>query len=60
MSFRIDDLSMRNILVVSLSYNFYASTERFYCLPLNAIEFNGVDTKGFLRKFVVLMYLLIF
>ena len=51
MSYRIDDLSMTNILVVPSRRNFYAPIERFNCLSLKAIEFNGVDTNGFLKKF---------
>ena len=30
--------------------------EYFYWLPLKSIEINGVDTTGFLKIFVVLMY----
>ena len=32
-------------------------TECIYWLPLNATEFNGVDTTGFLKNFVLFMYL---
>ena len=34
--------------------------ERIYWLPLKAIDFNGVDTKSFLKVFEVLMYMFIF
>ena len=47
-------------LVVPSRYNPYALIQRSICLSLKAIEFNGVDTTGFLRNFVVLMYLFIF
>ena len=60
MSYRIDDMSMTSIFVVPLRRNSYAPSDRFFCLSLKAIEFNGVDTTGFLRNFVVLMYLFIF
>ena len=60
MSYRIDDLSMANILVVPSRHNSCAPIERFDCLSLKAIESNGVDTTGFLRIFVFLMYLFIF
>ena len=60
MSYRIDGFSMTNILVLPLTHSSYASIERFYCLFLKAIEFNGVATNGFLRIFVVLMYLFMF
>ena len=53
MSYRIDDRSMTKILVNPPEHNYYAPIERFYCLSLKAIEFNGVDTTGFLRNFVV-------
>ena len=56
MSYCIDDKSMTNIFVVPSNYNSYAPIERLYCLSLKAIELNGVDTRGFLRNFVVLMY----
>ena len=51
---------MTNIIVVLRRHNSYATIERFYCLSLKAIEFNGVDINGFLMNFVVLMYLFIF
>ena len=51
---------MTNIFVVPSRHNSYAPIESFYCLSLKEIEFNGVDTTGFLRSFVVLMYLFIF
>ena len=60
MSYRIDDLSVTNILVVPLKHNSYAPIEHFYCLSLKAIEFNGVDTTIFLRNFVVLLCLFTF
>ena len=60
MSYCIHDLSVTNIFVLSLRHNFYAPIERFYCFPLKAIEINGFYTTGFLRNFVVLMYLFIF
>ena len=60
MSYCIDNLSITNNLVVPSSHNFYAPIERFYCLSLKAIKFNGVDTTGFIRNFVVLIYLFIF
>ena len=31
-----------------------------YWLPLKSIEFNGVDTTGFLKNFLVLTYLFVF
>ena len=34
--------------------------KRFYWIPLKSIEFNGVDTTGFLKNFVVLMFLFLF
>ena len=34
-------------------------TKRFLLTPLKDIEFNGVDETVFLRKFVVLIYLLV-
>ena len=46
---------MTNIIV--RRHNSYANIERFFCLSLKAIEFNGVDINGFLMNFVVLMYL---
>ena len=60
LSYRIDNLSMTNIFVVPSKHNSYAPIERFYCLSLKAIEFNGVDTTDFLGNFVVLRYLFIF
>ena len=60
MSYRIDDLSMTNILFITPRHKSYAPIERSYCLSLKAIEFNGVDTTGFLRNFAVLLYLFIF
>ena len=33
------------------------SLSYFFLLPFKAIEFNGVDITGFLKNFVVLMYL---
>ena len=47
-------------LVVLSRHNSYAPIERFFCLPLKAIEFNGVDTTDFLRNVAVSMYLFIF
>ena len=43
---------MTHNIVVPSGRNFYAPT-------LKAIELNGVDTTGFLKNFVVLMYLFI-
>ena len=60
MSYRIDDLSMTNGLVVPSRHNSSAHIERFYCLSLKAIKFNGVDTTGFLRNIDVLMNLFLF
>ena len=51
MSYRIDDLSMTHVLVVPSGHNSYAPIERFHCLSLKAIEFNGVDTIGFPKKY---------
>ena len=60
MCYRINDLSMTNILIVLLKHISYDPLQCFYCLSLKAIEFNGVDTNGFLSNFVVLMYLFLF
>ena len=60
MSYRIDELSSTNILVVVSRQNSYAPIEQFYHLSLKAIEFNGVDSTGFVRNFVVLINLFIF
>ena len=60
MSYRIDHLSITNILVAPLRHNSFAPIERFYSFSLKAIEFNFVDTNDFLRNFLVLMYLFIF
>ena len=60
MSYRIDYLSVTEILVVPSRHNSYGPIERLDCLSLKAIEFNGVETNGFLRNLVVLMYLFIF
>ena len=54
MSYRIDDLSMTNIFVIPSRHISYAPIERFYCLSLKAIEFNGVDNTSFLSNFMVL------
>ena len=56
MSYCIDELSMAKIFVASSRHNFYAPIERFYCLSLKGIEFNGIDTIGFLRNLVVSIF----
>ena len=58
-TYRIANLSKTDIIVVPSWHNSYAPIEYFYCFSLKAIKFNGVDTTGFLRNFVVLMYLFI-
>ena len=34
--------------------------KRVYWVPLKSLEFIGVDTTGFLKNFVVLMFLFLF
>ena len=51
---------MTNNPVFPSRLNNYAPIEQFYCLSLKSIEFNGVDTNGFLRNVVVLKNLFIF